>query len=142
MENKEYIKSYQYLEEMQEKFAKDFWFMNKEKPDSWNLDFNWADNCIPMQWNNGWLSSFYQLCTELLTEAKSDFEWLQLKEKWGYANCYYTGGITQYGRELIEQFEQETKHICEICGSEGKIRGSGWYKCFCDDCYRELQNQE
>ena len=140
MENKEYIKSEQYYNEMRENLARDFWFMNYDTPDLLDPDFTWADNCVPIEFGAGWFRAFYELCTKLLTETKSDFAWIQLKEKWGYANCYYSGTVTQYGKELIEEFEQETKSICEICGSEGKMRTDGWYKCLCDECYQESQN--
>lgn len=137
MENMSNVQTVEYRIEMQEKLAKDFWFMNYKKPELWDNDFNWAQNCFSMEWGNGWLDSFYNLCRQLLTEVKSDFQWMQLKEKFGTAHCYYMGTITPYGKELIQQFEIDTKSICENCGDEGILRTDGWYICLCDKCYNK-----
>jgi len=130
-----------YRLDMEEQLARDFWFMNIEKPDPWNPEFSWYENCFPMEWNNGWLRPFYNLCRDLLLEVKSDFRWTQLKEKWGMACCYYDGGITPYGEELIHEFEHETKEICEVCGKSGSMRTDGWYKVLCNECYEEVNKR-
>lgn len=134
MEDRIYVMSPEYREEMQDKFARDFWFMCTRRPDPWEVDFNWHDICFEMEWGNGWLRAFYDLCRQLLTEVKSDFQWTQLKEKFGTARCYYGGGITPYGVKLIEEFEKETAEICEHCGEPGKIYNDGWMMCLCDKC--------
>ena len=136
---KEFVKSVEYREAMESQLAYDFWFMNSHMANEWDDDFSWDKNCFPIEWGNGWLAKFYELCNQLITEVKSNFQFTQLKEKWGYANCYYDGGITPYGEELIHNFEEETKSICEICGSsEGLMRTDGWYKVMCEDCYKDL----
>ena len=136
------VKSEEYRIEMQEQLAKDFWFMNDEKPAIWRNGFNWADNCFPMEWGNGWLESFYDLCRQLLTEVKSDFQWVQLKEKFGGARCYYDGTITPYGAELIHNFEYDMESVCEICGKPGRLHTDGWWMAICDECYKKSQERE
>ena len=128
-----------YITEMEENLAYDFWFMNTNLYNRWDEDFSWDKNCFPIEFGPGWLRSFYNLCKNLLTEVKSDFQFTQLKEKWGYANVYYSGGITQYGQQLIEQFEEESKEICENCGKPGKIYYDGWVKCLCPECYEQCK---
>lgn len=128
-----------YIMEMEENLAYDFWFMNTNLYNRWDEDFSWDKNCFPIEFGPGWLRPFYNLCKSLLTEVKSDFHIEQLKEKWGYANVYYSGGITQYGQQLIEQFEEESKEICENCGEPGKIYYDGWAKCLCPECYEQCR---
>ena len=136
------IETYEYRIEMEDKLAQDFWFMCNKIPDCYEVDFDWHELCIEMEWGNGWLASFYDLCRQLLTEVKSNFHWIQLKEKYGQACCYYYGDITPYGRELISNFEKESTEICEFCGNSGQLRKDGWVMCLCDDCYNKSQNGE
>lgn len=133
------IENIEYRIEMKEQLARDIWFMNIERPDPYDPDFNWSDNCFPMEWGAGWYHVFYNLCKDLLTEVKSDFYWIQLKEKYARATCYYSGGITPYGEQLIAQFEKESETICEHCGKPGEVRGSGWYMTLCDECWKECR---
>ena len=133
------VQTVEYRIEMQEKLAKDFWFMNYEKPNIYEDNFNWSANCFPMEWGNGWLPSFYNLCRQLLVEVKSDFQWVQLKEKFGGARCYYSGTVTPYGEELIRQFEVDMESVCEICGEPAILRTNGWWKALCDNCYKESE---
>ena len=134
------VQTVEYRLEMQEKLAKDFWFMNYRTPDPWDENFNWAKNCFTMEWGNGWLDSFYNLCRQLLVEVKSDFHWIQLKEKFGGARCYYVGTVTPYGEELIRQFEVDMESVCEYCGKPGELRTKGWWIALCDECYKKRKN--
>lgn len=131
------VTSIEYREEMQERLARDFWFMNLEKPNLYDENFSWKNNCFPMEWGNGWLYDFYDLCRQLLTEVKSDFQWTQLKEKFGGARCYYVGTVTEYGEELIRQFEVDMESVCERCGKPGELRTDGWWMALCDKCNEE-----
>lgn len=133
------VRSIEYRIAMEAELARDFWFMCLRIPDAYEVDFDWNDICINMEWGNGWLREFYNLCSNIVTEVKSDFHWVQLKEKFGRACCYYTGSITPYGAELIREFEKETAEICEHCGEFGKIRTGGWQMCLCDKCWEECR---
>ena len=135
------VTSVEYRQMMEAQLAKDFWFMceDNKRPDYLDRhnEVEWAKICFPMEWGNGWLASFYDLCRQLLTEVKSDFQWGQLKEKFGGARCYYSGTVTPYGEELIRLFEVDMESICEICGKPGKLRTDGWWCAMCDDCYKK-----
>ena len=132
------VTSAEYRQMMEAQLAKDFWFMceDNKRPDYLDRydEKAWAKICFPMEWGNGWLYPFYTLCQKLLTEVKSDFQWAQLKEKFGGARCYYIGTITPYGGELIHQFEVDMESICEVCGKPGKLHTDGWWMALCDDC--------
>ena len=137
------IQTVEYRIEMEAQLAKDFWFMceDNKRPDYLDRhdDKAWAEICFPMEWGNGWLAPFYDLCRQLLVEVKSDFQWGQLKEKFGGARCYYSGTVTPYGEELIRQFEVDMESVCEICGEPATLRTNGWWKALCDNCYKESE---
>lgn len=137
----EYIKSIEYRTEMEAQLARDFWFMceNNKRPDYLvrNMNETWSEICFPLECGNGWLQHIYNMCRELLTEVKSDFEFAQIKEKYGTLNVYYGGTITPYGEQIIKQYEDESRYICECCGQEGKMRTDGWCMCLCDECYNK-----
>lgn len=138
--NREEITSVEYRKRMEEQLAYDIWFMNDHMCDEWDDDFSWDKNCILMEFGNGWCYSWYVTCTKLLTEVKSNFHIDQLKEKWGFANVYYSGSITPYGEQLIREFEEESKHICEVCGQPANVEiYSGWTRCLCEDCKKEME---
>ena len=61
----------------------------------------------------------------------------QLKEKFGGARCYYVGTVTEYGEELIRQFEVDMESVCERCGKPGELRTDGWWMALCDKCNEE-----
>ena len=128
---REYIKSIEYREEMEKKLLDDFWFMKDDD-----------GTCFPMEWGNGWLAEFYELCRQLTTEVSEDFKWAQLKEKYGGARCYYWGHITPYGEELICQFEIDMQSVCEVCGEPSTLRTDGWWMSLCDQCYKENLKEE
>ena len=131
------VKTLEYRQQMEAQLAYDIWFMNTHSKDKWDDDFSWDKNCFPIEFGNGWLYSFYELCTKLLTEVKSDFTVQQIKEKFGGGRFYYSGGITPYGEELIRQWEVDMESVCECCGEPGKLRTDGWWKALCDKCNNE-----
>lgn len=145
MEENYDVRDERYREYMEAKLAKDFWFMcqDNKRPDWLEMynDKEWAKICFPMEWGNGWLESFYNLCRELLVEVKSDFQWAQLKEKFGGARCYYQGSITPYGSKLIHYFEGDMESVCEVCGKPGTLRTDGWYMALCDECFEKSQER-
>jgi len=139
--NREEITSIEYREKIENQLARDFWFMCTERPDFMWGDEDYIETCLPMEFGNGWCYPFYCLCNELKTEVKSNFHIDQLKEKWGYANVYYSGDITPYGEKLIKEFEEKSKHICEVCGQPANIEMyASWARCLCEDCKKEIEN--
>lgn len=131
------VTSPEYRTQMEAQLAYDIWFMNDHSKDEYDKDFSWDKNCFPLEFANGWLRSFYELCTKLLTEVKSNFRVEQIKEKFGGGRFYYSGGITQYGEELICNWEVDVQDICEICGKPASLRTDGWWRAICDECYEK-----
>ena len=94
----------------------------------------------------GWMS----LVIELLDKSQhlvdnnpeySGLQVIQVKEKYGalcvYLNYYYTEI-----EELIEEYEEKSCYICEVCGEKGEIRNiNNWYTALCDKHYAEYSKK-
>ena len=94
--------------------------------------------CWGFECEDGWFDLIYNLCVNIqnyIIESKfENIEVLQVKEKYGNLRFYISSG-DEYIFNLINQAENESKTICEICGKKGKIiEKNGWYKCRCEEC--------
>ena len=90
--------------------------------------------------DDGWFDLLWRLCEDLEPlvaefeqETGSQFEVLQVKEKFGslrfYVNCRKEGAI----RLRIGAAAQESFHTCEVCGQPGKLREERLIKTLCDE---------
>jgi hypothetical protein len=60
----------------------------------------------------------------------------QVKEKFGGLRFYYNGG-DDYIRGVVDMAEEMSYCTCEVCGSPGKLRRTGWYHTLCDQHAKE-----
>jgi ribosomal protein L37AE/L43A len=59
----------------------------------------------------------------------------QIKEKHGTLR-FYMSTETEEMSKLIAEAEEKSKHTCEMCGKEGKLREANkWYMTRCDECW-------
>ena len=65
----------------------------------------------------------------------------QIKEKFGGLRFYISGGDVATGH-YIEFAEAMASRTCEICGSPGEPRNTGWVKTLCDKHHREKEAEE
>ena len=90
--------------------------------------------------DDGWFDILWRLCVDLEPlvvefekETGSQFEVLQVKEKFGglrfYVNCRRGDAI----RQRILAAREESVHTCEICGQPGELREDRWIKTLCDE---------
>jgi hypothetical protein len=56
----------------------------------------------------------------------------QVKEKYGSLR-FYISYYTEELDEIIDSAEKKSACVCETCGAPGKIRGSSWLYCACDE---------
>lgn len=87
----------------------------------------------------GWVP----LMTELhaaLVEASPDFEYAEVKQKWGELRVYVSGA-TPEAHDLIAAAELRSRSICEVCGGVGSACRSshGWYRALCGEHAAELR---
>jgi len=103
-------------------------------------DFRYTGMTLGFTHDDGWFEIIWRLCADLEPlvaefeqETGSQFEVLQVKEKFGglrfYVNCRRNDAIRQRILAAIE----ESFHTCEICGQPGLLREGGWIKTLCDE---------
>ena len=88
---------------------------------------------------NGWYTLLDVLCDEIQREleackrdgVRTDFEAVQIKEKYGGLR-FYTGGENMVIYGLICFAESMSRHICENCGNHGVLRDGPWVRTLCD----------
>src|SRR3972149_11819745 len=70
-------------------------------------------------------------------ELKNDFEITQIKEKFGML-VIYTSFITDEIEKIIDEAENKSMTICEVCGESGELRERNhWLVTLCDKHFEE-----
>lgn len=92
----------------------------------------WGFDC-----GDGWFDLIYRL-SKAITEQDANAEATQVKEKFGTLR-FYTGGISEAVWKLINDAEDESGTICEVCGTKENvsINESGWLSTLCTTCREE-----
>ena len=99
--------------------------------------------CFGFECGNGWYELIRELSEQLypLIEAwdrQLEFDdypprAVQVKEKYGTLRFYMSSSTSEM-ENIIDEFEEKSEKICEICGKEGDIDFSQqWYAVRCDD---------
>ncbi|HEV3439279.1 MAG TPA: hypothetical protein VG122_18070 [Gemmata sp.] len=88
---------------------------------------------------DGWFDILWRLCEDLEPlvakfdqETGSQFEVLQVKEKFGGLRFYVNWRRNETIRQRIGIAADESFHTCEICGQPGELREDSWIKTLCD----------
>jgi len=63
-----------------------------------------------------------------LLEQQPDPVLAQVKEKFGGLRFYHYPDVPE-----IADIEEESLHVCEVCGAKGEARHGGWIKTLCDE---------
>lgn len=84
--------------------------------------------------DNGWLGLIKQLIEDCI-KAGWNKQSTQIKEKYGGLR-FYINGATDEVWNLISKAEEESYHICEICGSTQQVGSTqeGWVYTRCKKC--------
>lgn len=103
----------------------------------------WFEFCF----RDGWYKLVKKLCEDIQGELDKEpdakwvklFELVQAKEKFGGLRWYVTAA-SQRVHDLILKAEEESCHICEVCGAKGRTRGLSWIQTLCAEHFqRELR---
>lgn len=96
----------------------------------------------------GWAKIFIQMSKDILAVIKNsndtlnNFEFLQIKEKFGALRIYwsYNGKHDAYKRidGIIDAAEAISEKTCHWCGKPATCWTTGWILPFCDDCAQLL----
>ncbi len=85
------------------------------------------------QIGKGWLPLVVALDV-VLAEKYPDYTINQCKEKFGGLR-FYAGGIDEDGQRIINEYENESFKICDVCGKPGETipLGRGWMATRCKE---------
>jgi len=108
-------------------------------------DFRYTAMPRGFEHDDGWFDILWRLCEDLEPlvaqfeqETGSQFEVLQVKEKFGglrfFVNCRRNEAMSQ----RIGIAADESFHTCEICGQPGELREERSIKTLCDEHASQL----
>lgn len=94
--------------------------------------------CWGFETDDGWYELIYKLSArlenlinQLPPQDQHKYKAVQVKEKFGELRFYMTMETPEM-EALIDAAEEESAHICEICGRRGKTRDlAGWLQTLC-----------
>jgi hypothetical protein len=88
----------------------------------------------------GWIPLVVELDSRL--QANPDYRIVQVKEKFG-GLCFYTDGLTESEKQIVQAAEEQSYHICQQCGGcDGvELRNYGWYATLCAVCSGTAANR-
>lgn len=85
----------------------------------------------------GWEMLYSQMMEDITALGFEDFEWFQVKEKFGEMRCY----PKKHNREvadIITKYETMSGFVCAICGKPAAIRTLRYILPYCRECYDSL----
>jgi hypothetical protein len=83
----------------------------------------------------------------VLKAINPDFEYMQIKEKFGLLRAYvafgdsYTDEQCEQALAAIDAAEAKSGSICEMCGEPGTLGGEDWLKTLCPAHRVEKENR-
>lgn len=96
--------------------------------------------CFGFSCGDGWYSLIRELSEKIEgyngKNPDSPIVAVQVKEKFG-ALRFYVDHSSGEVETWIREAEAESSMTCERCGEPGKLRGNGWLRTLCDDCWEE-----
>ena len=90
---------------------------------------------------DGWFDLLDRTFSKMLVAARypEDIFISQVKEKWAGLRIYFSchADDAEALRSITYAAEDESFHICEVCGREGSIREIHGFQTLCDEHYNE-----
>jgi hypothetical protein len=117
------------------------WFRDKD-------DYRLSGMGLGFRCDDGWYELIYSLCERLepmvaaLGDRASDFQIVQVKEKFGGLRFYVDGSNAEI-EEAIDSASELSILTCEVCGNPGSLGqdATGWWKTLCASCRKTDQKR-
>ena len=87
----------------------------------------------------GWDNLLEQMCNEL-KELNEDFNFLQIKEKFGELVCYHDSKSEKV-REIIQKYRYLSNFVCSECGKPATIQTTNYILPYCNECGKHYLEQ-
>jgi hypothetical protein len=92
--------------------------------------------CFGFECGDGWYQLIESCLARLAAQKYSDFEIVQVKEKFGSLRIYFRGGDSM-ANQIVSDAAAESSITCEACGTmPAKLRSTdfGWLSTRCEKC--------
>jgi hypothetical protein len=87
---------------------------------------------------DGWFGLVYDL-SKKISKLEPSVRAVEVKEKWGGLRFYIISGRKEVF-DMISKAEEQSYHVCEVCGKIGKLRDDlGWIRTLCLKHYKEAK---
>jgi hypothetical protein len=81
----------------------------------------------------GWLQIIID-ADKKLNKINPDYAIDQIKEKFGLLRIYISGIGYDNAGEILEEAEERSGKICELCGKDAELKSTNsWYQTCCDE---------
>lgn len=93
-----------------------------------------GQGCHP-EVGDGWYTLLDELCAKLQQNADacdSQPKAVQVKEKFGTLRFYIDIGTDEQNK-MIDEAEDKSHELCEVCGAKGSPTKSDWIKTLCTE---------
>lgn len=87
------------------------------------------------------LKDFYKAWEHLDDEQKEEFNFLQVKEKFGELRIYICP-CTSEMNEICHKYETQSRAICINCGRPATKVSTDYILPFCDDCAKAVKSEK
>ena len=88
---------------------------------------------------DGWVELYNQMMEDIAALGFDDFEWLQVKEKFGEMRCYTTELREEKLDDVITKYEVMASFVCAKCGKPAVVRTQRYILPYCGECYDSLE---
>lgn len=89
----------------------------------------------------GWEVLYSQMMEDIAALGFEDFEWLQVKEKFGEMRCY-TAENDEELNDIITKYEVMASFVCAKCGKPAVVRTWRYILPYCEECYDSSRHGE
>lgn len=87
------------------------------------------------------LKDFYAAWEHLDDKQKEEFDFLQVKEKFGELRIYMCP-CTSEMNEICHKYETKSRFVCINCGKPATKVSTDWILPFCDDCTKKVKSEK
>ena len=103
-----------------------------------------ASSCMAFgcECGDGWFHLIEKACRKIMeTNPPEGVYFAQIKQKFGELRLYMSG-YTEEVDKIIEEAENKSWYVCEVCGTEENVTHTGGYvETICENCLEEEKNQ-
>lgn len=113
-----------------------------EVPDNYDFGYIRGEFELP----HGWFRLFLQMCEDIReplikADQLDSFRFTQIKEKWGYMECY-NFGAPKTVQDIIDDYRYVSKFVCCECGKPATVQTNVWVENYCQECAEKYEQKD